>query len=205
MLARFPSLAALLLLSLAIFHTPFLEAAGAFLLERDEPRGADVIILTYGLGRETVVHAAELYHHGYAPLLLIADMKVSVAGIDTDHSSELMRRELRSSGVPDGAIAVMPESVTSTQEEAEALKRWLTDRNQITSAIVVAEPWRMRRTVATFRRTLSGTLSTLVASPPVASGGFEPGRWWTTRQGINAVINEYGRLMYYFVLGRLAL
>lgn len=197
------SVLALLFVTFLLLHQQFLAGVGSFLVEQEELQPADLIILSYGVERATASHAASLYRNGYAPLILVADFEIDMAGVDTTHSSELMKRQLEREGVPASAIVALAEPVTSTYEEALAVSRWLDTSPHGSSAIVVGQAWRMRRTLASFRRAFSNKLMKLRGSA-VNVEAFATNTWWQSRKGISWVANEYPRLFYYFVLGRLA-
>ena len=118
----------------------------------------------------------------------------------TPHSAELARTYLVDAGVRPEMITTLP-SVSSEWEEGEAL-RVAVVRERWTSIVAYAPDFRSRRTRGVLRRLLEGTGSDLrVVSVPDVEVRLD--RWWETRPGINVIYNEYPRLVYYWLLGRL--
>lgn len=180
-------------------HPLLLVPLGEFLVVSDEVSPAEVIILTYGATHSRAIHAASLYHAGYAPTVVISGFDLDLAGLTPEEAQTLVRRELEGLGVPSSALVEIKPVSSSTYEEALAVKQ-LVEGEGWQSVIVVMEPPRARRAILTYRKVL-GNRVRLISSPPPNSS-FHPKHWWQTRGGLNAVYNEYPRLLYYFLAGR---
>ncbi|MBI2940135.1 MAG: YdcF family protein [Chloroflexi bacterium] len=174
---------------------------GTALAVRDEPRPADAIVMTYSaMIRAGVDEVDHLYHAGFAPYVVLSDFPTEVIGLDTDHLQPLARRALVARGVPDEALASVEGLPTSQYQEAVGV-RDLFVRRDWRSALVVATELRMRRTLATYRGVLGEQGIELIARPiPVRNVDLR--RWWTTREGVSAVVNEWPRVLYYLARGR---
>lgn len=163
-------------------------------------RPADVVILPYGTSRERVRYAVYLYRQGYARKIVLSNEEIDIAGIDTSDSGELVRREIILLGLPAEDVILLYERATSTYEEAGYLRQVML-KEGFRSAIVVAEPYRSRRTFLTYKKAFGEDIALLSSVPeeenPRAS------KWWQRRQGISILYNEYPRLLLYFLKGRL--
>ncbi|MSQ42721.1 MAG: hypothetical protein EXR45_00720 [Chloroflexi bacterium] len=191
--------AAALLVALA-FITPNL---GAFLVSTDLPMPSQVTFLTYGVSirRGALDAAVARVRSGETRALVLGALNSRDAEYYvTPHSAELARRYLIDAGIGPELITTLP-SVSSEWEEGEAL-RVAVVRERWTSIVAYAPDFRSRRSRGVLRRLLNGTGSDLrVVSVPDVEVRLD--RWWETRPGINVIYNEYPRLAYYWLLGRL--
>jgi uncharacterized SAM-binding protein YcdF (DUF218 family) len=69
------------------------------------------------------------------------------------------------------------------------------------SAILVTDPFHMRRATMTFRQAFEPAGLTVVASPADGSK-YGVDNWWTDRNAIMRVAQEYIKLGYYVATGR---
>jgi len=183
-----------LVVMLAVFfidglRRPPLNAIGRFLVVRDRLERADVIIvLSGGRGDERVRQAAELYHQGYAPLVLLSGGE-EMAGISVP---EILRRQALALGIPPDALLSEPDS-TSTAEQARFLRPLLEPRG-IRRAIIVTSSYHSRRTRYLFRKGFHGSGIDLRIYP-VQRDVFNPDGWWTREQDTESLVLEYIKLM----------
>ncbi|MEY4407503.1 MAG: hypothetical protein RL345_1969 [Chloroflexota bacterium] len=193
------ALAAAVLVVLA-FIAPNL---GAFLVSSDPPMPSQVTFLTYGVSirRGALDAAIARVRSGETKVLVLGALNSRDAEYYlTPHSAELARTYLIDAGVTPESITTLP-SVSSEWEEGEAL-RLAVIRERWTSVLAYAPDFRSRRSRGVLRRLLEGTGSDLrVVSVPDVEVRLD--RWWETRPGINVIYNEYPRLVYYWLLGRL--
>lgn len=188
------------LLVALVFVAPNL---GAFLVSTDPAMPSQVTFLTYGVSirRGALDAAVARVRSGETGALVLGALNSRDAEYYvTPHSAELARTYLVDAGVRPEMITTLP-SVSSEWEEGEAL-RVAVVRERWTSIVAYAPDFRSRRTRGVLRRLLEGTGSDLrVVSVPDVEVRLE--RWWETRPGINVIYNEYPRLVYYWLLGRL--
>ena len=184
----------LLVVALAVvlidgLRRPLLNAVGRFLIVADRLDRADVIIvLSGGRGDERVRQAAELYHQGYAPLVLLSGGE-EMAGISVP---EMLRRQALALGIPPDALLSEPDS-TSTAEQARFLRPLLEPRG-IKRAIIVTSSYHSRRTRYLFRKGFQGSGIDLRVYP-VQRDLFNPDGWWTREQDTESLVLEYIKLM----------
>jgi uncharacterized SAM-binding protein YcdF (DUF218 family) len=144
-------------------------------------------------------HAEALYAQGLAPHVIISNEPLSSHGVQTTWL------ELRSVGlvhlaIPDEAIVPIPEISDSTYEEA-LRSRDIMRAHGWRSAILVTDPFHMRRATLTFRQAFSPAGLTVAASPADDSK-YGVDNWWTDRNAIMRVVQEYVKLGYYVATGR---
>jgi uncharacterized SAM-binding protein YcdF (DUF218 family) len=189
---------ALLVLAVLTRQT-WLSAAGAVLVEHDELAPSDVIVVLAGNSSFRARHAEALYAQGLAPHVIISNEPLSSHGVQTTWL------ELRSVGlvhlaIPDEAIVPIPEISDSTYEEA-LRSRDIMRAHGWRSAILVTDPFHMRRATLTFRQAF-GPAELTVAASPADDSKYGVDNWWTDRNAIMRVVQEYVKLGYYVATGR---
>ena len=177
----------------------WLSAVGEVLVERDPLAPADVIVVLAGNSPFRARHAETLYAQGLAPHVIISNEPLSSHGVQTTWL------ELRSVGlvrltIPDSAIVPIPEISDSTYAEALRSREIMHARGW-RSAILVTDPFHMRRATMTFRQAFEPAGLTVAASPADGSK-YGVDNWWTDRNAIMRVAQEYIKLGYYVALGR---
>jgi uncharacterized SAM-binding protein YcdF (DUF218 family) len=192
-------LVALLVVVAVLTHRIWLAAAGDVLVARDPPVPSDVIVVLAGNSVYRARHAETLYARGLAPHVIISNEPLSSHGVQTTWL-ELREHGLVHLAIPDDAIVPIPEVSDSTYEEALRSRAIMQARGW-RSAILVTDPFHMRRAVLTFRQAFEPAGLMVRASPAENSkNGVE--NWWTDRNAIVRVVQEYVKLGYYAVTGR---
>lgn len=197
--AAFLSLLALVVLIVMAFlmRAAWLTVLGEWLVISDALRPADAIILLGGGSGEREVWAARLYQQGMASLIITNGERVRVPG-ETRTFAEISASQLQRLGVPAGAIRMLPETA-STRDEAVASHELLATLGA-RSAIVVSDPYHMRRAALTFRLVYRGSgIALLFSSCPTA--WFDARLWWKTERAFLAVTGEYQKLLFYLFKG----
>ncbi len=190
---------AILVIVAVVTRQTWLTAAGDVLVERDPLVPSDVIVVLAGNSPFRARHAETLYAKGLAPHVIISNEPLSSHGVTTTWL------ELRSAGlvrlaIPDDAIVPIPEISDSTYEEALRSREIMQARGW-RSAILVTDPFHMRRATMTFRQAFEPAGLTVAASPADGSK-YGVDNWWTDRNAIMRVAQEYIKLGYYVVTGR---
>ena len=188
-----------ILVVLALSHRPILGAAGEVLVAREPLMPADVIVVLAGNSPYRAQHAEALYRDGLARHVIISNEPLSSHGVRTTWL------ELRAAGVvrlaiPDDAIVPIEAIADSTYDEALSSREIMLARAWRT-AIVVTDPFHMRRALLTFRQAFEP--AGLVALPSPADGSkYGVDNWWQDRNATMRVAQEYLKLGYYLALGR---
>lgn len=192
----------LLMLGVAVSFFPLmLNEMGSFLVVKDAIRKADVIVaLGGGKGAERVWFAIQLYKQGYARrLLFTGEQMITPDGILTTWP-QMAQKEAIAQGVPKEDI-ILEERSTSTYDDAcyslEDLKR-----RGFKKAIVVSDPFHMRRARLTFFNVFEEERIQLYFIP-ASTSSYSLERWWTREEDFLIVIEEYIKMFYYLCKGRL--
>lgn len=190
-------LAVLALVALA--HRPLLSAAGDVLVAREPLQPADVIVVLAGNSPYRAQHAEALYRDGLARHVIISNEPLSSHGVRTTWL-ELRAAGLVHLAIPDDAIVPIVAIADSTYDEALSSRDIMLARGWRT-AIVVTDPFHMRRALLTFRQAFEP--AGLAAQPSPADGSkYGVESWWQDRNATMRVVQEYVKLGYYLALGR---
>ena len=118
--------------------------------ERDQAAQADAIIVLGAAAydakpspvfEERIRHGLDLYHQGYAPLLIFTGGYGGTAARFSE--SQVARRYAIKQGVPDNAILIETASRTTRQNLIEA--RRLMEQKHLKRVIIVSDPLHMAR------------------------------------------------------------
>ncbi len=180
----------------------FLPFAGRFLAHSDPLERADLILVLAGERVERWLEAVDLYKEGWAPRVAISpgpvapiEAELKVRGIRYPREGELVRDAMIASGVPAEALAVLPNAVDNTAQEAAALVRMLRGTG-LERVIVVTSPYHTRRAGFAFRRAFADTgVQVLVRGSRYSHSN--PQRWWRRRADIRYIVSELPKLALY--------
>lgn len=164
---------------------------------------ADAMVILSGSSAyvERTQKAAELYRQGYAPLIILTDDQQQGSWSNADWRNpffvERARRELERAGVPPERIEALPQRVASTHDESRLLRDYAQAR-KLTSLLIVTSAYHSRRALWTMRRAFTGSNVRLALA---ASGEdtLPASTWWLQPRGWQAVVGEYGKLVYYWL------
>jgi uncharacterized SAM-binding protein YcdF (DUF218 family) len=171
-----------------------LRGAGAYLIVADELEPAKAIVVLSGGTETRMQEALNLYIEGFGDLIILTETGEEIPGFEMLHSFD-MRIQLMNNGVPSGNILVTSIEVSSTLEEAKAVLDLL-KRRQISSAIVVTDPYHTRRTRIIFNDIFhQGEFD--LAIRPVRGSWFNSRTWFLSLQGWQFTTLEYLKLIGY--------
>lgn len=186
---------AALLLGLWLLRTPLLVGVARLVTVEDELRPADLIFLLSGDGFEgaRAHRAAQLYRDGFAPRVVVArsddtpSVRMGLYPNDTDVNLRVLQRL----GVPRESIRVLvvPGGVTSTTDEARALRGYLS-RHPARRVIVVTSDYHTARARWNLRRELEGApveIRMAAATDPEVNAS----NWWRSERGLLRYASEY--------------
>jgi len=172
----------------------FLRAAGAYLIIADDLTPVDTIIIMGGGDEGRMNEALELYREKYARIIVLTETGVHIEELDYLQSFDL-RIQLLNNGVPSGNILITDSEVTSTLEEAYAVKQLL-ERRQFSSAIIVTDPYHTKRTSIIFKDVFSEQDIELYFRP-VTPSWYNSRTWFLSPSGWKFTILEYVKLLAY--------
>ena len=163
---------------------------------------ADAILVLSGSSayRERTQLAAELFKDGYgSSVILTNDGQQGGWSNEKERNPftfEQATEALVKSGVPAAKIEVIQPVVSSTYEEALAIKEWAASK-QVHSLVVVTSAYHGRRAVWTFQRALSPTPTVQWVFVPPGRQTPQSWNWWLHKKGWQTVALEYVKILYY--------
>ena len=195
---------ALTLLLGALLAWPLVAwGAAAALVERRVLERADVLVVLSGSSvyQERARWAARLFREGRAPrVVLTRDEHAGGWSQERGRTMLFYERaveELERAGVPPERIEVLPGPVTSTYEEAVALRDYAA-KSGARRLLVVTSAYHTRRARWTFDRVLrGGGVEVGIDAPPIGQQSPAPLTWWLRPRGWSTVAMEYPKMIYY--------
>jgi uncharacterized SAM-binding protein YcdF (DUF218 family) len=190
-----PLISLLILATLFLAQKPILIAIGSFLIVQDEIQPADMVHVLGGGGFERLDYAALLYRQGYAQQIFATGDRYR-ASYPTCSSSEYLVCQ----GVHSQDLEPNQSWATNTYQEALELKHFLESKpgEAVASVLVVSTPYHMRRAKWTFKRVLGSKVSLRFAPVPFGMSRYKP-CWWTDKRSREMVMNEYVKLVFYWL------
>src|SRR3989338_11303428 len=207
----------LFLIMLACFPL-WLPGVGQFLVLRDQVRESDSLVLLRGEDFFKMNKAIDLHRKGYAKRIIICTLPVQdgelwdyyqfknrILGGDEISPKEFIKRALRFLGLEENApVEIIEAEVSSTYDEAVAIRRWMTQQG-LKSMLLVTEEYHSRRALMIFQLVFRGTG---IAIYPVVVNNpqYEPRFWWRHEDDVKRVLEEYVSLVfnlfYHFVFNK---
>lgn len=184
-----------LVLCVAAGIIPFFQVGYFLEAPAQQPEKADLIVPLGGGSSSRVHKAAELYAQGFAPNVLLTDIRSGDAN-RSSQSSDWRIQFLLEHGVPD-IMLVFDALSTNSWEEAVNTLRLMRVRNwQL--VLVVSDPPHLRRLDWAWGKVFegSGKEYRLIAAP---LEGWDAGRWWQNDASARFVVTEVTKLTYYHV------
>ena len=175
----------------------------AFIFLHDAPQKADILFIPGNGHAEPSEYAAQLYHSGYAPLILPSGrFSVTTGEFDGQKSGArryegrfetewaFMRAVLLTNGVPDRAILREDEATFTYQNAIYSRRRTDAEKLTVRRAILCCMPVHARR-AKMYYQTLYPDSELLLC--PTPSAAITRINWTTEPEGIDAVLGELER------------
>lgn len=161
---------------------------GAFLVDGDTLTKVDAIIVLSG-NNDRIAEASRLKKAGLSSWVILTQANAI--------SPEMDARKL---DVPGEMLLVAPGIVSSTYEEALSIRQVMAQRN-LSSCIVVTDPFHTLRTRLIFNDVLRQTGIRVIVHP-VPGHWYTSRTWWQSAEGIQVTIQEYIKLLAYLAGSR---
>ena len=203
-----------IILLLILAWTVVAALAARALIVREPLASADAIVVMSGSSAylERTRKAAELYHAGRAPRVLLTDDHTRGGWDSTQQRNpffvERAMQELIKAGVPEDRIEIVPGFAGSTRDEALILKLRAMEEVSVEhfvtlprykSLLVVTSAYHSRRALRTLQQTFAGTEIKIGMEPsPDDSLHASTVFWWLRPEGWRTVGGEYLKLIYYW-------
>jgi uncharacterized SAM-binding protein YcdF (DUF218 family) len=172
-------------------------AAGEFLVHTDEVKRSGAVVLLSGGSQERMDEAARLMRERYADLLILTDTDQRMPGGILEW--EYIRLEMIENGVSPAQIQPTDHTVSSTRDEARAVREYL-QRHRISSCLIVTDPYHTLRTRIIFKAEMQAAGIEVRVVP---SGGhwYRPAGWFLSVRGWQATVSEYIKLVALILQG----
>jgi len=196
---------ALLLLALLLVSSLVLAAArddwlpwvAKALMVGEDPTQADAILVLGGGTGDRLALGAQLYHEGYAPVLITSGESPRLPGVEASFA-ELASDYLVTLGIPEDAILMLPDTTSTYDEAVES--RALAEAAGLSSLLVVTSEYHSRRSALTFDAAFRGS-GIRVTMVTCRDKWWDPDAWWRNEQSLIAIAEEYIKGAYYLVKG----
>ena len=158
---------------------------------------ADAIFALGSSDLRVPAYAAELYHDGWAPLIIFSgrDGKGKTMELWGMTEAEKFAEVAKKLGVPDSAILLEKEA-TNTGDNVKLTKQMLEERDlHPEKLILIQKPYMERRTYATFMKQWPG-MDFIVTSPPISFEDY-PNEERSKDYLINMMVGDLQRIKEY--------
>jgi uncharacterized SAM-binding protein YcdF (DUF218 family) len=185
--------------ALFLLRAPLLGGFARLWIVNDPLAPADAIVVLGGGAQSRTFEAARLYHRSLAPKIWV--LKPESQPTDelelTMAEHELARRVLLKKDVPENVIEFVGDGVTSTRDEAIAVRDAM-HRAGARKVIIPTDMFHTRRVHWLFRKALhpAGGELAVVAIP---SHKYDASNWWQHEDGLISLQNEVVKYLYYRV------
>lgn len=165
-----------------------------FMFFETEMQPADVILIPGGSHRQLMEQAADLYHHGLAPLILPSGG--SSAHVETTEW-EFLRDVGVELGIPAEAILREDKAANTFQNSSFSWEVLQQSGIHPGKVILVCKNYHARRALLTYQIDFPGNIHFFVA-PVVDNTGISKDNWFLDETGIKCVMNEMQKVAAYF-------
>lgn len=172
---------------LFLLYRPLLTAAASVLILSEPPRRADFIVALSGVANgERERYAAELFHQGFAPRVLVCGCWIAWQTNEAD----AMTAHLKHLGVPADRILAEPDGYSTYTQAVRCVP--ILKRHKARTILLVTSPTHSRRAARIFRRVLRPEGIAVASCPvPLSDSAFQLDGWWTRRRDVRTVAIEY--------------
>ncbi|MGE0043089.1 MAG: YdcF family protein [Vicinamibacterales bacterium] len=165
---------------------------------------ADAAVVLGGSRLERPLEAADLYREGWVARIVLSrqpldggEAALAARGVPFASETDVQRRALVATGVPDDRIEVLPRTASSTADEATMIAALAAARGW-SRVIVVTSIFHTARASLVVRRRLAGTgIDVLVRSTRYDAS--DPAHWWRSRGDLKVVPFEAQRYLLYWL------
>ena len=165
-----------------------------------ELKKSDCIFVLGSHDLRVAEHAAELYHEGWAPLMIFSGNKGRMTEhLFEDTEAKILSQVAIANGVPEHCIYLEHEA-TNTGENVQFTRQLIKREGlDISSFILVQKPFMERRTYATFKKVWPEK-ELLISSPRLSFDEYF-GALDNQEQVINAMVGDLQRIKEYSAKG----
>ena len=191
------------------FHASFLPYVAQPLVRSDPLEKTDAIVVMAGAYGLRAREAAMLYGEHWAPAVILTReepfdgfLELKQLGVPLPEMIDLNQMTLKVLGVPQKDIWRVEDPVNSTDQEAETVRQFLTEKG-VRRIIVVTSKTHTRRACMAFEHHLGAEFH--VVCRYSRYDPFDPEGWWKKRKDIRELFFEWQKMIAYrlqYALGR---
>jgi uncharacterized SAM-binding protein YcdF (DUF218 family) len=200
---------AVLLFLLIILYTASCRKAGEWLIRKDKIVEADAIVMLMGSISDRVIQVADLYNQKLARKVLIVDENkganraLEAHGVYLVGTTQQAHDALVVLGVPADSIVILPGEANSTQMEASIIRKYLSDKTEIDTLILVSSSYHTQRAFMIFTSTFRSTkVPVKILTSPSVYTNYDGKKWWISKAGIQTVLLEYLKMANFILFER---
>lgn len=184
-------------LSAWIFARDLLVIAADQWIVADPFAQADAVFVLGGGVNLRPFEAARMFNRGRVQQVLYARGRLRQTDLLKLHEPDylLMEQVLRRMGVPDERVVIVGTDVTSTYDEAVALRNWLR-QHEVKSVVIPTGDFHTRRVKFIFDRVLAGE-DVQVMVTWSTDRFYDHDTWWTHERGLISFQNEVIKYLLY--------
>lgn len=183
--------------------------AGTWLVRKDGPRKADVMVMLMGSIPDRVLETSDLYRAGYAKKIILVEenmgsyRKLEERGAEILSNTTQCFNALIRLGVKSTDITILPGDAESTLAEAMIVRNFLKGQPEADRLILVTSPGHTRRSWIIFSQAFRKSgMKTRIIAVPSKYNAFSGHGWWKHKETIQIVLQEYIKLFSFFVFER---
>jgi uncharacterized SAM-binding protein YcdF (DUF218 family) len=184
-------------LILVLLRAPLLRTCAGLWIVNQPITHADAIVVLGGELQTRPFAAAKLHHDGSAAKVLLMNVMPSPTtelGI-TPTEQELTRKVLLAEGVPACDLLEIGDRVSSSHEEAIAVRDWAA-KTGAKRIIIPTDPFHTRRIQWLYAKELAGIgLEVVVTAVPQRE--YSASDWWCHEEGLISFQNEIIKYAFY--------
>jgi uncharacterized SAM-binding protein YcdF (DUF218 family) len=173
-----------------------LVGMGHYLVVADPLHDANAIVVLSGDSGGRMVETASLFKKNLAEWVILTqtDQPSDNGEIETA-SNQAKRLDALDQGIPSDSLLFTTVKSSSTVDEAKAVLSLMNEKN-LTSCIIVTDPFHSRRTRQIFSDVFKGSgISVMVH--PVSNHWYHASTWFLSRQGWDTTLLEYAKYLSY--------
>ena len=190
------TIAAILLLTAWVFHSPILRGLAGGLIVEDSRAIAPAVLLLDG--DRQYDSAAQLYREGATTILVYRSRPDRLVRMGImPPGDETAQRELRKRGVSNQDLVILAGESASRSRIAAALGAWLNEHPDQTVNVLcdrfTSRTWKML-----LRRAADPAHAKNICIVPLANRRFDETNWWRSKPGTLALLNNYISLGFHW-------
>ncbi len=173
-----------------------LVGLGHYLVVADPLHDANAIVVLSGDSGGRMIETASLFKEHFAEvvILTLTDQPSDNGEIEVP-SNQAKRLDALDQGIPSDALLFTKVQSSSTVDEAKAVLSLMNEKN-LSSCIIVTDPFHSRRTRMVFNDVFKGSGITVMVHP-VSGHWYHASTWFLSRRGWNTTLLEYAKYFGY--------